>query len=325
MIEVYINFYIRLNLNLKLLNLQKSNVLPALKLGQKKGPRVLTHDGHLEVGPGRVAALVPGDARVARGVLVPLHVLDDEGAVLEHPLPVVDGQLPALALPHNVGDGVAGHRAGHEHGLAGHDLHVLHGPDEGGAVDLEPRRVADRPDLGRGHAPVQAAVLGPGLGDVEVGHDLAVGRLEAPDADAGAEVVADLVVVQVPGDLGGGVALGDAGHLDRGARLQGALLKHPDELGRVEAAAELELGRGLGALLVVSDKALVHAAVLLLDGLDPQHALGPAHRPAVLEPEDIPDRVAADVALERGRPAEVDHLLLGLDVDGEGGWKREKK
>ena len=91
----------------------------------------------------------------------------------------------------------------------------------------------------------------------------------------------------------GGIALGDAGQLDAGAGLDGLLAGEDlHKLGRVKAAAQLELGDSLGALLVVAHKALVHAAVVLLHGLNPKDLVAVANVYAVLQPEDLFDRVS---------------------------------
>jgi len=67
--------------------------------------------------------------------------------------------------------------------------------------------------------------------------------------------------------------------------------------------------------LIISDEALVHSPVLLLDGVDPQDGVAVANVLAVLHPADALHRVALVVALEAGRPAVVHHLLLRFDLD----------
>ena len=81
-----------------------------------------THHSHVQVGSGGVALLVPGDAGVGGRVLAALDVLDDQRPVGVDSLPVIDGQLPPLPLPHDVAHWVARHRAGLGHLRPRHHL-----------------------------------------------------------------------------------------------------------------------------------------------------------------------------------------------------------
>jgi hypothetical protein len=48
--------------------------------------------------------------------------LNNERAIREDALPIIDGQLSSLPLPHNAADGVASHRTRHRHRLTRHHL-----------------------------------------------------------------------------------------------------------------------------------------------------------------------------------------------------------
>ena len=57
---------------------------------------VPTHDSDFQVRSSRVALIVPGHAGVGGCVLLALNVGDDQGAVGEDDLPVVEGKLAAV-------------------------------------------------------------------------------------------------------------------------------------------------------------------------------------------------------------------------------------
>ena len=68
--------------------------------------------------------------------------------------------------------------------------------------------------------------------------------------------------------------------------------------------------------LIVSDEALVHSSILLLDRVDPENGVVVAEVFSVLHPSDALHRIAFVVALEVGGTAVIDHLLFGLDFHG---------
>jgi hypothetical protein len=165
-------------------------------------------------------------------------------------------------------------------------------------VHVQPPHMRHVPHLTRRHALVQTAVLRAHRADIQIRGHLAVRALERSDRHPAAEIALDLHVVQEPLHLRRGIAFGDAGQLSARAALDGLLAGEDlDEFGRVEAAAQLELGDGLGALLIVAHEALVHAAVLLLHGVQAQHLVAVPDVHAVLQPEDLLD----GIALERGK------------------------
>ena len=79
------------------------------------------------------------------------------------------------------------------------------------------------------------------------------------------------------------------------------------------SSAEFEFGRGLGALLVVADEALVHSSVLSAHGVDTQDVVVVAEQDAVFHPADALDRIALRIARQRGRAPVIDRLHLRVD------------
>lgn len=72
---------------------------------------ILTYDRHLATPPGTVTLFVPRPARIHAGIGVLLHGTDGQRAVRLDTLPYVIRQLSSSALPVDLFDGVAGHRA----------------------------------------------------------------------------------------------------------------------------------------------------------------------------------------------------------------------
>ena len=93
-----------------------------------------------------------------------------------------------------------------------------------------------------------------------------------------------------------------------------SLLFHSPYIRKLTSSTEFEFRRGLRALLIVSNEALVHPLVLLLHALDPQHSLLQSKRFPILEPRDGLDRIPSHVASEGSRSAEVDGLRARLDL-----------
>jgi hypothetical protein len=149
--------------------------------------------------------------------------------VSEDGLTVVVGQLPAAFLPADRSDGVAGHGAGDEHGLAGHHLHGSHPPHKRSAANVQLGAVAHRTHLptqqyrkirelhlyniifevylGFRPAFVRSSVGRSGLANVEVTDDVAVVCAEVAHANA-AFVVAHHITVNQPLNLWRRVSLG---------------------------------------------------------------------------------------------------------------------
>lgn len=73
----------------------------------------------------------------------------------------------------------------------------------------------------------------------------------------------------------------------------------------------------MGAFLVVSNEALVHSFVVLLDALDPENGFFVAQGLAVLQPGDGLDGVALGVAGKGGWPTEVNGLTPGFNLGRE--------
>jgi hypothetical protein len=65
--------------------------------------------------------------------------LNNERAIREDALPIVDGQLSSLPLPHNAADGVASHWTGHRHRLTRHHL------QPGLAIKNPPKKTPEKP------------------------------------------------------------------------------------------------------------------------------------------------------------------------------------
>jgi hypothetical protein len=65
--------------------------------------------------------------------------LNNERAIGEDALPIIDGQLSSLPLPHNAADGVASHRTRHRHRLTRHHL------QPGLAIKNPPKKTPEKP------------------------------------------------------------------------------------------------------------------------------------------------------------------------------------
>ncbi|GIY26466.1 hypothetical protein CDAR_223621 [Caerostris darwini] len=104
-------------------------------------------------------------------------------------------------------DGVPPVRTSNGQIFPGDGRHVPHGPDERGAVDVEAGCVECGAYVVLTLTPVLAAVLHPGLGDVQDARYVA--QVAHPVHSGDPRTLVDEDVVQVPGDARKGIPRGD--------------------------------------------------------------------------------------------------------------------
>lgn len=82
---------------------------------------------------------------------------------------------------------------------------------------------------------------------------------------------------------------------------------------KLTSSTQFQFSASLCTLLIVPDKALIHALVFLLHRLDAQHRITVSNRFAVFHPGHRLDGIAGEVAREHGRTSEVDDLTGRID------------